>query len=194
MSHQQVLRERDPRDADVRECFLEMYQEMSHSEIDDLNSKIADGLYQYGEGWSQYEIDEYIADLLEEYYQMLDDPIDPEVRKYYLKLLPRLSNAEQEYILNAIIADELYNEGWNKHEVRGYIDDLYDDMWKMTGNQSYPKSTADIRIDTTLPFYKKNHRLYSSQIPLKMQAPEELTAVANDEITNNMIWELAWSD
>jgi hypothetical protein len=110
MSHQQVLHERDPRDADVRECFLEMYQEMSHSEIDDLNSKIADGLYQYSEGWSQYEIDEYIADLLEEYYHMLDDPIDPEVRKYYLKLLPRLSNAEQEYILNAIIADELYNE------------------------------------------------------------------------------------
>jgi hypothetical protein len=36
MSHQQVPRERDPRDADVRKCFLEMYQEMSNSEIDDL--------------------------------------------------------------------------------------------------------------------------------------------------------------
>jgi hypothetical protein len=65
MSHQQVPRERDPRDADVRECFLEMYQEMSNSEIDDLNSKIADGLY--SEGLSQNEIDKYIADLLEEY-------------------------------------------------------------------------------------------------------------------------------
>jgi hypothetical protein len=42
MSHQQVPRERDPRDADVRACFLEMYQEMSNSEIDDFNSKIAD--------------------------------------------------------------------------------------------------------------------------------------------------------
>jgi hypothetical protein len=69
MSHQQVPCEQDPRDADVRECFLEMYQEMSHSEIDDdLNSKIADGLY--SEGWSQYEIDKYIGYLLEEYYQI----------------------------------------------------------------------------------------------------------------------------
>jgi hypothetical protein len=69
MSHQQVPCERDPRDADVRECFLEMYQEMSHSEIDDdLNCKIADGLY--SEGWSQYEIDKYIGYLLEEYYQI----------------------------------------------------------------------------------------------------------------------------
>jgi hypothetical protein len=42
MSHQQVPRERDPRDADIRACFLlEMYQEVSKSEIDDLNSKIA---------------------------------------------------------------------------------------------------------------------------------------------------------
>jgi hypothetical protein len=150
---------RDPRDADVRKCFLEMYQEkMSNSEIDDLNSKIADGLY--SEGWSQNEIDEYIADLLDEYDQTLDDPIDPEVRKYYLELLPQLSNAEQEYILNDIIADELYNEEWNKDEVSGYIDDLYDGMWKMTDGQSYSKSTADIRIDTTLPFYKKSSALF----------------------------------
>jgi hypothetical protein len=78
MSHQQVPRERDPRDADIRECFLKMYQEMSNSEIDDLNSKIADGLY--SEGWSQNEIDKYIAYLLEEYDQTLDDPIDPEVQ------------------------------------------------------------------------------------------------------------------
>jgi hypothetical protein len=113
MSHQQVPRERTPRDADVRECFLEMYQE-----IDDLNSKIADGLYNSG-GWSQNEIDEYIADLLDEYDQTLDS-IDPEVRKYYLELLPRLSNTEQEYILNDIIADELYNEEWNKDEVSKY--------------------------------------------------------------------------
>jgi hypothetical protein len=103
MSHQQVPRERDPRDADVRAMFLEMYQEMSNSEIDDLNSKIADGLY--SDGWSQNEIDEYIAELLDEYVQTLD-PIDPEVRKYYMELLPRLSNAEQDYILNAIIADK----------------------------------------------------------------------------------------
>jgi hypothetical protein len=61
MSHQQVPRERNPRDADVRACFLEMYQEISNGEIDDLNSKIADGLY--SGGWSQKEIDEYIADL-----------------------------------------------------------------------------------------------------------------------------------
>jgi hypothetical protein len=64
MSHQQVPRKRNRRDADVRECLLEMYQEMWNSEIDDLNSKIADGLY--SEGWSQNEIDKYIADLLEE--------------------------------------------------------------------------------------------------------------------------------
>jgi hypothetical protein len=63
MPHQQAPRKRDPRDADVRECFLEMYQEMSNNEIDDLNSKIADGLY--SEGWSQNKIDKYIADLLE---------------------------------------------------------------------------------------------------------------------------------
>jgi hypothetical protein len=44
----------------------------------------------------------YIADLLDEYDPTLD-PIDPEVRKYYMELLPRLSNAEQDYILNAII-------------------------------------------------------------------------------------------
>jgi hypothetical protein len=67
MSHQQVPRERDPRDANVQACFLEMYQEMSNSEIDDLNSKIADGLY--SDGWSQKEIDEYIAHLLDEYVQ-----------------------------------------------------------------------------------------------------------------------------
>jgi hypothetical protein len=108
---------------------------MANSEIDDLNSKIADG--QYSEGWSQNEIDKYIADLLEEYDQMLDDPTDPEVRKYYLELLPRLSNAEQEYIINDIIADELYNEGWNKDEVSGNFYDLYADMWKMTDNRSY---------------------------------------------------------
>jgi hypothetical protein len=130
MSHQQVPRKRDPRDADVRACFLEMHQEMSNSEIDDLDSKIAGGLY--SDGLSQKKIDEYSADLLEEYDQTLDDPIYPEVRKYYLELLLRLSNAEQEYIINDIIADELYNEGWNKDEFSGYIDDLYDDMWKMT--------------------------------------------------------------
>jgi hypothetical protein len=45
LSHPQVPRERDLRDADVQACFLEMYQEMSNSEIDDLNCKIADGLY-----------------------------------------------------------------------------------------------------------------------------------------------------
>jgi hypothetical protein len=31
--------------------------------------------------------------------QTLDDPIYPEVRKYYLELLLRLSNAEQELLL-----------------------------------------------------------------------------------------------
>jgi hypothetical protein len=66
-----------------------MYQEMPNSEIDDVNSKIADGLY--SDGWSQNEIDEYVADLSDKYDQTLD-PIDPEVRKYYLELLPRLSN------------------------------------------------------------------------------------------------------
>jgi hypothetical protein len=125
ISHQQVPCERDPRDADVRACFLEMYQEMSNSEIDDLNSKIADGLY--SDCWSQKEINEYIAELLDEYVQTLD-PIDPKVRKYYLELLPRLSNAEQDYILNAIIADELYDVGWSQYEVRRYIDDLYEDI------------------------------------------------------------------
>jgi hypothetical protein len=96
---------------------------------------------------------------LEEYEQTLDDPLVPEVQKYYLELLPRLSNAEQEYIIYDIIADELYNEGWNKDDVHRYTaDDLYNDMWKMTDNQSYSKSTADIRIDTTLPFYKKQVR------------------------------------
>jgi hypothetical protein len=122
VSHQQTPRERDPRDTDVRACFLEMYQEMSNSEIDDLNSKIADGVY--SDGWSQKEIDAYIADLLDEFDPTLD-PIDPEVRKYYMELLPRLSNDEQDYILNAIIADELYDVGWNEYEVRRYIDDLY---------------------------------------------------------------------
>jgi hypothetical protein len=91
---------------------------------------------------------------------MLDDPIDPEVRKYYLELLPRLWNAEQEYILNDIIADELYDVGWNKYEVSRYIDDLYEDIWRMTASQSYSKATADIRIDTTLPFYKKSSNLF----------------------------------
>jgi hypothetical protein len=122
---------------------------------------------------------------------MLDDPIDPEVWKYYQELLPRLSNAEQEYIINHIIADELYNKGWNTHEVSGYIDNLYDDMWKMTDNQSYSKSTADIRIDITQPFYEKIIDFIRRKYLLKMQAPEELTAVANDEIMNNMRWELA---
>jgi hypothetical protein len=153
MSHQQIPRERDPRDADARACLLEMYQEMSNSEIDDLNSKIADGLY--SDGWSQKEIDEYIADLLDEYDPTLD-PIDPDVRKYYMELLLRLSNAEQGYILNAIIADELYDVGWNEYKVRRYIDHLYEDIWKMTANQSYSKATADIRIDTTITFYKKS--------------------------------------
>jgi hypothetical protein len=129
-----------------------MYQEMSNSEIDDLNSKIADELY--SDGWSQKEIDEYIADLLDEYVQTLD-PIDPEVRKYYMELLPRLSNAEQDYIFNAIIADELYDVGWNQYHVSRYVDELYEDIWKMTANQSYSKATVDIRIDTTLPPYKK---------------------------------------
>jgi hypothetical protein len=77
-----------------------------------------------------------------------------------MELLPPLSNAEQEYILNDIIADELHNEGWNKYEVSGYVDDLYDDMWKMTDNLSYSKSTADIRIDTTLPFCKNSSNLF----------------------------------
>jgi hypothetical protein len=164
MLHQQLLRERNPRDADVRACFLEMYQEMSNSEIiDDLNSKIADGLY--SDGWSQNEIDEYIADLLDEYVQTLD-PIDPEVRKYYLELLPRLSNAEQEYIINDIIADELCKEGWNNDEVSGYIDDLSDDMWKMTANQSNSKR---LRTLGSTPHYlfTKSHRIYSSQIPFE---------------------------
>jgi hypothetical protein len=134
-----------------------MYQEMLNSEIDDLNSKIADGLY--SDGWSQNEIDDYIADLLDEYDQTLD-PIDPEKRKYYLELLPRLSNDEQDYILNAIIADELYDVGWNKYEVSRYIDDLYEDIWKMTANKTYSKANADIRIDTTLPFYKKSSNLF----------------------------------
>jgi hypothetical protein len=44
MSHHQVPRKRDPQDADVRECFLEMYHEMSNSKRYNLNSKIADGL------------------------------------------------------------------------------------------------------------------------------------------------------
>jgi hypothetical protein len=131
--------------------FLEMYQEISNSEIDDINSEIADGLY--SDGWSQKEIDAYIADLLDEYDPKLD-PIDPEVRKYYME------NAEEDYILNAIIADELYDLGWNEYEVRRYIDDLYEDIWKMTANQSYSQSTADIRIDTTLPFYKKSSALF----------------------------------
>jgi hypothetical protein len=96
---------------------------------------------------------------LEEYDPTLD-PIDPEVRKYYMELLPRLSNAEQDNILNAIIADELYDVGWNKYEVRRYIDDLNEDIWKMTANQSYSKATADIRIDTTIPFYKKSSNLF----------------------------------
>jgi hypothetical protein len=130
---------------------------MSNSAIDDLNSKIADGLYI--DGWSQKEIDEYIADLLDEYVQTLD-PIDPDVRKYYMELLPRLSNAEQDYILNAIIADELYDVGWNQYDVSRYIDKLYEDIWKMTAKQSYSKATADIRIDTTLPSYKKSSNLF----------------------------------
>jgi hypothetical protein len=73
------------------------------------------------------------------------------VRKYYMELLPRLSNAEQDYILNAIIADELYDVGWIQYHVSRYVDDLSDDIWKMTANQSYSKPTANIRIDTTLP-------------------------------------------
>jgi hypothetical protein len=69
MSHQQVPRERDPRDADVRACFLEMYQEMSNSKIDDLNvlmsnSEIADELYDVG--WNQYHVSRYIDELYED--------------------------------------------------------------------------------------------------------------------------------
>jgi hypothetical protein len=52
-------------------------------------------------------------------------------------LLPRLSIAEQDYILNAIIADELYDVGWNQYDGSRYIDALYEDIWKMTANQSY---------------------------------------------------------
>jgi hypothetical protein len=89
------------------------------------------------------------------------------IRKYYMELLPRLSNAEQDNILNAIIADELYDVGWNQYHFSRYIDELYKDIWKMTANQSYSKATANIRIDTTLPSYKKNHRIYSSQIPFE---------------------------
>jgi hypothetical protein len=116
------------------------------------------------------------------------------VQKYYLELLRRLSNAEQEYIVNDIIADELYNEGLNKDEVSGYIDDLYHDIWKMTDkqlNQSYSKSTANIRIDTTLPSYKKVIDFIRRKYLSKMKAPEELTTEANDEIMNNMRWELS---
>jgi hypothetical protein len=108
-----------------------------------------------------------------------------------MELLPRLSNAEEDYILNAIIADELYDLGWNEYEVRRYIDDLYEDIWKMTANQSYSKSTADIRIDTTLPFYKKIIGFIRRKYLSKMKAPEELTAEANDEIWHNMRWELS---
>jgi hypothetical protein len=64
-------------------------------------------------------------------------------------------------------------------------------MWKMTDNQSYSKSTADIRIDTTLPFYKIIISFINRKYLSKMQAPEELTAEVNDVILNNMRWELS---
>lgn len=187
MSHQQVPRKPDPRDVDIRESFLEMYQVMSKSEIHDLNSKIADGLYNE-EGWSKTEVDKYIADLWEDYTRIIDDPIDLEVQKYYMELLPRLSEAEQEYILNDIIAHELYKEGWNYDEVSGYIDDL---CWQMDENQSSSNSTADIRIDPTLPFYKKIVAFIRRKYLEKMQEPEELTVETHDEIMNNMRWELS---
>jgi hypothetical protein len=64
-------------------------------------------------------------------------------------------------------------------------------MRKMTDNQSYSKSTADIRIDTTLPFYKKIIGFIRRKYILKMQAPDELTAEVNDEILNKMRWKLS---
>ena len=187
MPHQPVPRKPDPRDADIRESFLEMYQVMTKREIHDLNSQIADGLYSE-EGWSKNEVDNYIADLLEEYGRMVDDPIDPDVQKYYMELLPRLSNYEQEYIINDIIAHELYKEGWNDDEVSGYIDDLY---WQMAENQSYSNSTADTRTDTTLPINKKIIAFIRRNYLAKMKEPEELTVVAHNEIMNNMRWELS---
>jgi hypothetical protein len=185
--HQPVPRKPDPRDADIRESFLEMYLVMTKREIHDLNSQIADGLYSE-EGWSKNEVDKYIADLLEEYDRMVDDPIDPDVQKYYMELLPRLSNYEQEYIINDIIAHELYKEGWNNDEVSGYLDDLY---WQMAENQSYSNSTADTRTNTTLPINKKIIAFIRRNYLAKMKESEKLTVVAHDEIMNNMRWELS---
>jgi hypothetical protein len=62
---------------------------------------------------------------------------------------------------------------------------------KLTANQSYFKATADIRIDTTIPFYKKIIEFIRRKYLSKMKEPEELTAKANDEIMNNMRWELS---
>jgi hypothetical protein len=65
-------------------------------------------------------------------------------------------------------------------------------MWKMTDNQSYSNSTADIsRIDTTLPFYKKIIGFIRRKYLSKMQPPEELTGEVNDEMMNSMRWELS---
>jgi hypothetical protein len=90
-------------------------------------------------------------------------------------------------ILNAIIADELYDVGWNQyHHVSRYVDELYEDIWKMTANQSYSKATADIRIDITLPPYKKIIEFIRRKYLSKMKEREDLTAKANDEIMNSM--------
>jgi hypothetical protein len=55
------------------------------------------------------------------------------VRKYYLELLPlhdcRTLVSEQDYILDAIIADELYDVGWNQYEVSRYINNQYEDIY-----------------------------------------------------------------
>jgi hypothetical protein len=61
----------------------------------------------------------------------------------------------------------------------------------VTDNQSYSKLTADIRIDTTLPFYKTVIDCIRRKYLSNVKAPEELTAEANDEILNNMRWELS---
>jgi hypothetical protein len=50
------------------------------------------------------------------------NPIDPDARQYYVDLLLRLTYEEQEYIINFIIADELFKKGRTDDEVRINID------------------------------------------------------------------------
>jgi hypothetical protein len=118
------------------------------------------------------------------------NPIDPDVRRYYLELLLTLTYDEQGYILNSIIADELYKEGWSQDEAIEYVSDLMNDYEQMVEDQSESKLTGDINVGITPPNHGKIVDFIRRKYLLKMKEPEELTAEEHNVIMNNMRWEL----